>query len=60
MLVLLYLTEPYVEDLEFGKVARTAMFTLVLFSGALAVGERKKLLIWAGGALRWRRSSCCG
>lgn len=48
MLVLLYGTEPFLEGLEYERVWRTATFSLVLFTGALAVGERKKLLIWAG------------
>jgi len=48
MLVLLYVTEPYLAGVALAKLLRSTMFTLVLFTGALAVGERKKLMIWAG------------
>jgi len=46
-IVVMYLTEPYVERLRDGRIARGLIVSLVLFSGGLAVGERKKLLVWA-------------
>ncbi|HUM02292.1 MAG TPA: ion channel [Thermoanaerobaculia bacterium] len=47
MIVLMYLTEPYVERLPDGRVARGLIMSFVLFSGGLAVGERKGILVWA-------------
>jgi len=47
MLVLLYVLEPYIEELRDAKAWQNATFSLVLFTGAMAVGERKKLMIWA-------------
>jgi voltage-gated potassium channel len=47
-LVLFYLAEPYLDDLDGAKAWKNAIFSLVLFTGALAVGERKNLLIWGG------------
>jgi hypothetical protein len=47
-LVLFYLSAPYLEGLEHERLWMSATFTLVLFTGALAVGERKKLMTWAG------------
>jgi Ion channel len=46
-LVLMFVTEPYVERLQDGRIMGAGTLTLVLFSAGLAVGERKKLLIWA-------------
>jgi hypothetical protein len=46
--VLLFVMQPYVEDLRSARLWQNAGFSLVLFAGAMAVGERKKLMIWAG------------
>jgi len=47
-LVLFVLSTPYVEGLENERLWMAATFTLVLFTGTLAVGERLNLMIWAG------------
>ena len=47
-LVFFYLSLPYLEGLEYWRLWTSATFTLVLFTGALAVGERMNLMIWAG------------
>jgi len=47
-LVLMFVTEPYVDRLRGSRIVTALLLSLVLFSAALAVGERKKLLLWAG------------
>lgn len=47
VLILMYLTEPYLERLREGRIVTSLILSLVLFSAALAVGERRKLLVWA-------------
>lgn len=46
-LILWYVSEPYLEEVPLGDVLRPASFTLVLIAAALAIGERKKILVWA-------------
>lgn len=46
-IILWLVSEPYLEDVPLGDVLRPASFTLLLVAAALAIGERKKILIWA-------------
>jgi hypothetical protein len=49
-LALLFVVTPFVESMPFGNVIELALFTIVLISGALAIGARGRSL-WIGGLL---------
>lgn len=46
-LVLLFVVAPFVERIPHGKSIDTALMTLVLVSGVLAVGRSHRTLVWA-------------
>jgi voltage-gated potassium channel len=46
-LVLLFVTAPFIEDLRYGAVADTALATLVMCMGVLAVGANRRTLVVA-------------
>lgn len=46
-LVLLVISAPFVEKLSFGTAVEAVLLTLVFLSGVLAVGGRRRTLIWA-------------
>jgi len=46
-LVLLFIGIPFVEHIDKGEVIEVMLMTLVLISGVLAVGGRRRTLVWA-------------
>jgi len=46
-LVLLIITGPFIERLEYGILIESVLMTLVLFSAVLAIGGRRRTLIWS-------------
>ena len=46
-LVILFVTTPFLERFKQGRVVETALMTLVLCMGVLAVGARRTTLVWA-------------
>jgi len=46
-LVLLFVSAPFLELIKHGHVVEAALMTLVLCMGVLAVGARRKTLLWA-------------
>jgi hypothetical protein len=47
VLICLLITDPFVEQMEYGKTVETALVTLVLLSAVLAVGGGRRTLTWA-------------
>ena len=46
-IVLLFVATPFVEDLPGGDLVETILMSLVLVSAVLAIGGRRRLLVWA-------------
>ena len=46
-LVLLFVAGPFLDQFKHGKVVEAALMTLVLCMGVLAIGARRKTLLWA-------------
>jgi hypothetical protein len=46
-LVLLFVTEPFVEQIEHGKTIEAILLTLVMLSAVLAIGGGRRTLTWA-------------
>jgi hypothetical protein len=46
-LILWYVAEPFIEEVPFGEFLRPAIFSLVLIAAAMAIGEKRYLLVWA-------------
>jgi voltage-gated potassium channel len=46
-LVLLLVTEPFVEQMEYSKAVESALMTLVMLSAVLAIGAGRRTLVWA-------------
>jgi hypothetical protein len=46
-LVLLLVTEPFVEQMEHGKGIESALITLVMLSAVMAIGAGRRTLVWA-------------
>jgi voltage-gated potassium channel Kch len=46
-LVLLFVTEPFVEQISYGRIIEAALLTLVLLSAVPAIGGGRRTLIWA-------------
>jgi len=46
-LVLLFVTEPFVEQIEYGKTIEAVLLTLVMLSAVLAIGGGRRALTWA-------------
>ncbi len=46
-LVLLFVAGPFLDQIKHGKVVEAALMTLVLCMGVLAIGARRKTLLWA-------------
>ena len=46
-LVLIFVTAPFIEDLRGGELIEAVLMTVVLLSAVLAVGGRRRTLVWA-------------
>ena len=46
-LVLLFVTEPFVEQIKHGKAIEAALLTLVMLTAVLAIGGGRRTLVWA-------------
>jgi Ion channel len=46
-LVVLFVTEPFVEQISYGRIIEAALLTLVLLSAVPAIGGGRRTMIWA-------------
>ena len=46
-LILLLVTEPFVEEMEYGTTIESGLLTLVMLSAVLAIGAGRRTLVWA-------------
>lgn len=47
MLIVFFVTLPFLEDLPYGRLIESVLMTVVLASAVMAVGKRPKIMFWA-------------